>query len=103
MAGMIILESIDSLDSLPEAPDFDAMKMRLHTPKTLAAGEPARCKLEVTCEGNRPWGQVAVIYGIAKYRHMFSDREVQTSFGYVVSPSDLLLRLVDHPKYNENS
>jgi hypothetical protein len=44
-----------------------------------------------------------IVYGVVRYRHMFSEVEVQTTFGYRITPGDNLVRLRDKPKYNENT
>jgi hypothetical protein len=48
-------------------------------------------------------GFLAVIYGVVKYRHLFSDKEVQTTFGYRINIGGELERLSGYPKYNENT
>jgi hypothetical protein len=44
-----------------------------------------------------------VIYGVVKYRHLFSDQIVHTTFGYRIRVDRVLERLIDYPKYNENT
>jgi hypothetical protein len=44
-----------------------------------------------------------VIYGVVKYRHLFSEQIVHTTFGYRVRVDSVLERLIDYPKYNENT
>ena len=44
-----------------------------------------------------------VVYGIVKYRHLFSEQIVHTTFGYRIRVDSVLERLVDYPKYNENT
>jgi hypothetical protein len=47
--------------------------------------------------------QVRIIYGVVRYKHMFSDKIAQTTFGYRLRFDGKLERLVGCPKYNENS
>jgi len=44
-----------------------------------------------------------VVYGIVKYRHLFSEQIVHTTFGYRIRVGDVHVRLIDHLKYNENT
>ena len=50
-------------------------------------------------------GSMILIYGVVKYRHLFSDKEVHTTFGYRLTPSGELTRLEgkEYRKYNENT
>jgi hypothetical protein len=57
---------------------------------------------DVIAEGEGERATMIVIYGVVKYHHMFSESEVQTTFGYKVTPHGLE-RLVGYSKYNENT
>jgi hypothetical protein len=103
-ARMVMLESVDSTDALPKDPDLVATEIKVSVPTPIAAnGEPPSWDFSVECQGNREVGKILVIYGVVKYRHMFSEEEVQTTFGYKITPGDQLVRLSKPPKYNENT
>jgi len=100
-AALVRLNSADSLDSLPEEPDLSATEQKVFIPRPVA-DEPITCKFDVSCN-QEMGGRILVLYGLVRYRHMFSDKEVQTTFGYAISPDHRLIRLSGHPKYNENT
>jgi hypothetical protein len=103
-AGMLMLESVDSTDALPKDPDLIATEIKVSVPTSIAAnGEPPSWDFSVEYQGNREIGRILVIYGVVKYRHMFSEEEVQTTFGYKVTPGNQLVRLSKPPRYNENT
>jgi hypothetical protein len=102
-AGLVILESMDSTESLPVRPNLSKETIKYGT-RQLAVNEEFESEFQVTCQGDRQVGKLMVLYGIVKYRHIFSDREAHTTFGYKVTPAGTrLIRLSGHPKYNENT
>lgn len=54
-------------------------------------------------EGNRgPMDFVKVyVYGVVKYRHLFSETPAQTTFGYELVGNNKLERLIGYPAYNK--
>lgn len=54
-------------------------------------------------EGERDMTSFFVVYGVVKYQHLFSERIVQTTFGYKIRLDSVLERLIDHPEYNKNT
>lgn len=44
-----------------------------------------------------------VVYGVVRYRHLFSDHIVHTTFGYRIRVDGKLERLIEYAKYNENT
>jgi len=80
-----------------EIPIVDAV------PHYLQAGNESKHDWSIEGKGGRGIGNVLIIYGVVKYRTIFSDQEVQTTFGYKLTVDDRLERFSDHPKYNENT
>jgi hypothetical protein len=88
--------------SLPEEPNLSIPVVDAE-PHYLQSGTPSSQDWLIQGKGGRGIGNMVVIYGVVKYKHMFSDQEVQTTFGYRVNVNNGLERLSDYPKYNENT
>jgi hypothetical protein len=73
------------------------------TPHYLQSGQRSTEDWANTFKGELSGGNMIVIYGCIKYRHMFSDHEVQTTFGYRVTEDWKFERLTGYTKYNENT
>jgi hypothetical protein len=100
-AKLLILESVDSTEDLPDQPDLDIESMfQVNEPMSADAGHTYA--LDLSCPQQRQT-KMMIIYGVVKYHHMFSEAEVQTTFGYRITPGDNLVRLRDKLKYNENT
>jgi hypothetical protein len=102
-AALVVLEAIDSLESLSEEPDISLLTTEIFLVKTLATGELGQQWLDLTAEKSREFGKLMVVYGVIEYRHLFSKKKVTTTFGYCVTPGENLVRFTNHPKYNENT
>jgi hypothetical protein len=73
------------------------------TPHYLQSGQRSTKDWTTYCKGERSDGNMIVIYGIVKYRNIFSDDEVQTTFGYRVTDDGQFERITGYTRYNENS
>jgi hypothetical protein len=73
------------------------------SPHYLQSGQSSIHDWRIDSEGQVEFGDMIIIYGVIKYRHIISDREVQTTFGYRITPSCELVRLENYPKYNKNT
>ena len=100
-AGLIMLGSIAFL---PKDPDLSTIKTVVSIPKPVQASGIATCNFDVTCQVRRNQETVMVIYGLVKYRLNLSDKEVDTTFGYVINRSEKLVRLpTEYAAYNKNT
>jgi hypothetical protein len=86
---------------LPTSPNLE-IELVDPVPHYLHSNEPTKHDWTITGDGERKDSTV-VIYGVVKYRHLFSDHEVQTTFGYRVTQILTLERLIDYPEYNKNT
>ncbi|HKV22974.1 MAG TPA: hypothetical protein VJN93_00125 [Candidatus Acidoferrum sp.] len=59
-------------------------------------------KYEIS-ESEKDMTSFFVVYGVVKYQHLFSERIVQTTFGYKIRLDSILERLIEHPEYNKNN
>jgi hypothetical protein len=94
--------------ALPLKPKFDSAEFVEVEPTPLGTGQA------LTHTDNLEWlaqarehiqqGQMAVVYGIVKYRDIFGARR-QTTFGYRITPSNALRRLEgeQYGEYNKNT
>ncbi len=87
---------------LPKEPKLDIPILDAE-PYYLQSGNQSKHDWPIEGKGGRGIGNMVVIYGVVKYRHIFSDQEVQTTFGYRLTVDEQLERLSDYPKYNENA
>jgi hypothetical protein len=86
-------------EPLPINPNL-AIELFDSTPETLQSGQHSTRDWTLTCKGDTGMGNMVVVYGVVKYRHIFSDTEVRTTFGYRVTEDERLERLSDYPAYN---
>lgn len=87
--------------SLPRDPNLD-IEIVDPVPHYLHSNEPTKHDWAITGDGE--WGDsTVIIYGVVKYRHLFSEHEVQTTFGYKVAVAGVLERLILYPEYNKNT
>jgi hypothetical protein len=94
---------VTAANPLPQRPNLD-IEITDAIPHYLgSSGESSKHDWTVTGEGNNSPGDMVVIYGVIKYKHLFSKYEAQTTFGYRVTPDYRFERLTDYPKYNENT
>jgi hypothetical protein len=99
-AKLLILESDKAL---PKTPDLALTEIEDSEPRSLGSGQIFNVPLNPSCEGNSHWKNM-ILFGVVKYRHIFSDDEVQTTFGYVITAgNERLKRLSDYPEYNKNT
>jgi hypothetical protein len=91
------------VNPLPQNPDLDHLEVFDSTPHYLSPGKPYVRDWE--CVGDNPEGNVdmTLIYGVVKYRHIFSNSIVQTTFCYWVTPPNGLELLGEYPEYNKNT
>jgi hypothetical protein len=93
---------------LPLKPNFDSAESVEVEPTPLGTGQalPHTDQLEwpAQARGHIQQGQMAVVYGIVKYRDIFDNRR-QTTFGYRITPSNELRRLEGehYREYNKNA
>jgi hypothetical protein len=103
-AAGIILQEVATTYSLPDAPDRTKLIEEMSGLETVTAAAPFQKSFCVVCDGSRQVGLSLVVYGVVSYRHLFSKDEVETTFGYrVTAAATSILRLEDHPQYNENT
>jgi len=95
---------LPGINPLPHEPDIDIKTFDTES-RYLQSGGVYKKDGGVHGEGGRGIANMVVIYGIVRYRHLFSNKEVHTTFGYRLTPSDELRRLEDeqYRKYNENT
>jgi hypothetical protein len=86
---------------LPKEPNLD-IKIVDAEPYYLRSGDESTHDWTIVGDGQRAIGNVTVLYGVVKYRHLFSDVEVQTAFGYRIDNSGGLERLSGYAEYNRN-
>lgn len=73
-------------DVIPETPPLVECQISQYEPEPLGAGKVAKwINLNPSCNGIMGQGQTMLIYGVVRYRHMFSEEIKHTTFGYVVS------------------
>ena len=100
---LLILGSVDTTESLPENPDLTLTDERIVTAQYVGAGEHEEWKsVFMTTDGHRTV-EILILYGVVRYRHLLSNKGAQTTFAYKVTPGNNLVRLSEHPKYNENT
>lgn len=89
---------------LPESPNLD-IEIRDPVPHYLKAnGDPWHGDWTISVEvADSEDVQLFIIYGVVRYRHLFSDEITQTTFGYSLGFQQELRRLIGHQKYNENT
>jgi hypothetical protein len=91
---------LDVVDALPLVPNFEFAQVIQTEPEPLAVGEKGRPKeAGLIRKKGRDAGKLTVIYGIVKYRDVFSDNRT-TTFAYKVRVDGALERLGGYPKYN---
>lgn len=95
--------AISGDDELPESPNLD-IEIKDPIPHYLKAnGDPWHTDWNIETEIDDSESiQLFVVYGVVRYRHLFSDKVAQTTFGYTVGFDGQLKRLIGKPKYNEN-
>lgn len=96
--------AISGDDELPESPNLD-IEIIDPVPHYLKAnGDPWHRDWNITAKIVSSKNiQLFVVYGVVRYRHLFSDEIAQTTFGYCFSLVEWKLkRLIGHSKYNEN-
>lgn len=94
---------VDGDDDLPDSPNLD-IEIKDPIPHYLRAnGEPWHNEWTLEVEGVEFPGKLLVVYGVVRYKHMFSDKIAQTTFGYSVGFDGKLTRLIGKSKYNENT
>jgi len=90
-------------DPLLQTPNLD-IEIRDPVPHYLGSdGSVSKHDWAVTGAGTEFPGEMVTIYGVVRYRHLFSEKEVHTTFGYRLTPDRQLERLIAYPKYNENT
>ncbi|MDE3169914.1 MAG: hypothetical protein KGL75_07220, partial [Acidobacteriota bacterium] len=92
-------------DELPEKPNLE-ISIQDPIPHYLRAnGEPWSGEWTIGVEDAEfpAEGKLFVIYGVVRYRHLFSDELGQTTFGYSLSHDRTIKRLIGHPEYNKNT
>lgn len=89
---------------LPESPNLD-IEIKDPVPHYLKAnGDPWHGDWTISVEvADSEDVQLFIIYGVVRYRHLFSDEITQTTFGYSLGVRQELRRLIGHQKYNENT
>jgi hypothetical protein len=87
---------------LPKTPNLDIEVVDAE-PHYLQSGEQSTHEWKIFGEGKRAIGNMAVIYGVVRYRHIFSEKEAQTTFGFRIAEDGKLERLSEYPAYNENT
>ncbi len=93
----------DSDDPLPQTPNLD-IDITDPIPHYLGTENPVTRDWAITGDALEFPGQMVVIYGVVKYKHLFSQEEVHTTFGYKLTADHKLERLTeDYRKYNENT
>jgi hypothetical protein len=102
-AAAVILEEVGTTYTLPETLDRTKLIEEMSGIEIVAAPVPFKTSLGIVCHGSRKVGLTLVVYGVVKYKHVFSEEEVETTFGYRITPGDQLVRLSDRPAYNENT
>lgn len=95
---------INGDDDLPESPNLD-IEIKDPVPQYLRAnGDPWHGDWNIDVEvAHSESVQLLIIYGVVRYRHLFSSEIAQTTFGYSLSFDRTLKRLIGKPKYNENT
>jgi hypothetical protein len=88
--------------ALPQEPNLD-IEIIDPVPDYLQSRDESTHDWAFSSDGAIGIGNMGVIYGVVKYRPIFSDREGQTTFGYRVTDDYKLERLTGYPKYNENT
>jgi hypothetical protein len=69
----------------------------------LQTGDESKHDWALSGPGSEGIGSMVIIYGVVRYRHMFSEREAQTTFGYRITVDYRLERLTGNPEYNKNT
>jgi hypothetical protein len=87
---------------LPKEPNLDIPIVDAE-PHYLPSGGYSKHDWSIEGKGGRGIANMVVIYGVVRYKHLFSDQEVHTVFGYRLTVNGTLERLSDYPKYNENT
>jgi hypothetical protein len=90
------------VNPLPKTPDFN-IPILDPEPHYLPSGSQSVHDWEIVGKGQPGIGFCGIIYGFVKYKHLFSDREVQTTFGYRINIGNELERLTGYPEYNKNT
>jgi hypothetical protein len=86
---------------LPEQPNFD-IEIQDPVPHYVQGNDAAKRDWTLFADGKEETGAMVVVYGTVRYRHLFSNQDVHSSFGYRIVNNELE-RLTDYPKYNENT
>jgi|GEM_PF-5285223 len=102
-ASLLMLDSQTSLNSLPYSPDLTTSCDFGSLPEFIPGpGTTEPVLIALSCEGVR-LGEMLVVYGIVRYKHVLSDAEVHTIFGYTINHNDRLQRLPsEFPEYNKS-
>jgi hypothetical protein len=99
MRAALVLVTADS--PLPLEPNL-SINIEYAVPHYLQCQGDVRSDWTLDADGEEEMGTIPVIYGAVRYRHMFSDKEVYSTFGYRITASGGYERLPGYPKYNEN-
>jgi hypothetical protein len=93
------------LDSIPPAPDFEK-NIRdgdIYSQPVAVNGEyKMRCDLVAIGRKEDNSNSDSIIYGIIRYRDIFSKIRY-TTYAYYVDIAGRIYRMTDHPKYNEST
>jgi hypothetical protein len=98
----IKFDILDPFDGLPQKPYVDIPPEE----KILLPWEPGKKEKrpvwKLTCFKKLGPKQEMIIYGIIKYRDVFST-ERETGFGYRIDSKCIFTRLINYPEYNRNT
>jgi hypothetical protein len=88
--------------SLPPYPPLEDAEVVKYGPESLAAGEEKSFDTSLTCEGCQTFDNIALVYGIVKYRTAFVGIVGETVFGYDVAFDGKSLRQLENHEWNTN-
>jgi hypothetical protein len=97
-AAFIIRKYTES--AFPTTPDLDACEWVQPEPEPLAAQGFSEKDAYLEAKGRQGFEDVALIYGMVKYRDIFGREDRFTTFGFRVTLSDTFERLPGYPEYN---
>jgi hypothetical protein len=90
-------------DTLPVKPPLQYAKAIKHGIESLAPEQSRPFDTPLFCDGEQTLDNLAVIYGVVKYRTAFGGIAGETVFGYSVTLDGKTVRPLENPEWNKNS
>lgn len=94
--------NLEIFNNLPDTPPIERAEIIKHGIESLAAGQEKSFDTPLSCEGTQTMDNLAVIYGVVKYRTAVGIAG-ESVFGYRISFGGTNMFALDYQEWNNNS